>query len=48
MDIKRAEEEIKRLTELLEYHSKKYYEEDSPEISDNEYDMMFRKLQELE
>ncbi len=48
MDLKHAEEEVKRLTDLLEYHSKKYYEEDSPEISDNEYDMMFRRLKELE
>ncbi len=48
MDINLAKEEIKRLSELLEYHSKKYYEEDSPEISDNEYDLMFRQLQELE
>lgn len=48
MDFNNAKEEINRLTQLLEYHSKKYYEEDSPEISDREYDLMFRKLQELE
>lgn len=48
MDIKRAEAEIKKLIETLEYHSKKYYEEDSPEISDSEYDSMFRRLQDLE
>ena len=39
---------IKSLREQLEYHSRKYYVEDSPEISDYEYDMMFRSLQELE
>lgn len=48
MDYKLAEEEIKKLSALIEYHSKRYYEEDSPEISDSEYDMMFRRLQELE
>lgn len=40
-----------RITELrkkLEYHSYKYYVEDSPEISDYEYDALFRTLEELE
>ena len=39
---------IQELSELLEYHSKKYYVEDNPEISDYEYDMMMRKLIALE
>ena len=39
---------IKELTDLLNYHSRKYYTEDSPEISDYEYDMMLRELVELE
>ncbi len=41
----------KRVDELrasLAYHSKKYYVEDSPEISDYEYDMMFAELKRLE
>lgn len=42
--MKRAEE----LRKKLAYHSKKYYEDDAPEISDYEYDMMFRELKELE
>ncbi len=41
---KRAEE----LRAALAYHSKKYYVEDSPEISDYEYDMMFAELKKLE
>ena len=45
MDIKR---EIESLREKLRYHSRKYYVEDAPEISDYDYDMMFRALQELE
>lgn len=32
----------------IEYHNKKYYEEDSPEIDDYEYDMLVRKLESLE
>lgn len=40
--------EMRRLETELEYHSKRYYEEDSPEISDREYDMMFARLKELE
>jgi len=39
---------IQELSDLLEYHSKKYYIEDSPEISDYEYDMMLRELENLE
>ncbi len=40
--------EIDELRKILEYHSYKYYVEDSPEISDYEYDALFRRLQNLE
>lgn len=39
---------IEYLRKTLEYHSRKYYVEDSPEISDYEYDMLFRELEKLE
>ncbi len=39
---------IEELRILLRYHSIKYYVEDSPEISDFEYDALYRELQELE
>ena len=39
---------IDTLREELRYHSKKYYEEDAPEISDFEYDALFRELTNLE
>lgn len=39
---------IIKLRENIEYHRKKYYNEDAPEISDYEFDMMFRELEELE
>ena len=42
------EKKIQELTDLLNYHSKKYYEEDAPEISDFEYDRMLRELEDLE
>ena len=43
-----AEKRIKYLREVIEYNSKLYYEKDAPEISDYEYDAMFRELGELE
>ncbi len=42
------EKRIHELRELLEYHSKKYYVEDSPEISDFEYDALMNELKALE
>ena len=39
---------IEELRRLLAYHSRLYYEKDEPEISDYEYDMMFKELKELE
>ena len=48
MDIKKAELRIKELSDLLKYHNKKYYIEDSPEIEDFEYDAMLRELENLE
>ncbi len=42
------EKQISELREKIEYHSRKYYVEDSPEISDYEYDKMFYTLVRLE
>lgn len=47
-DLKKIENTISELRASLSYHSRKYYVEDSPEISDYEYDMMFKRLCELE
>ena len=41
-------EKINSLRETLRHHSYKYYVEDSPEISDFEYDALYRELQDLE
>ena len=43
-----AKKKIEELRKTLEYHAKKYYDEDSPEISDFEYDMMMNELKNLE
>jgi len=36
------------LRRLLAYHNRCYYEDDAPELSDAEYDGLFRELQQLE
>ncbi len=41
-------EELLYLRTQVEYHRKKYYLEDAPEISDAEFDRLFRRLEELE
>ena len=35
---------VDKLREELNYHAKKYYVEDAPEISDYEYDRLFYEL----
>lgn len=42
------QKKIEELRKTLRYHSDRYYNDDSPEIEDYEYDMMMRELQELE
>ena len=48
MDVKEAKELTKELTEQINYHNRKYYIEDSSEIDDYEYDMLYRRLQQVE
>lgn len=43
-----AKKQIVELREKLEYYAKKYYDEDKPEITDYEYDMMMNRLKALE
>ncbi|HOJ47376.1 MAG TPA: NAD-dependent DNA ligase LigA [Bacillota bacterium] len=40
--------EMRALEEKIEYHSRLYYELDSPEIPDSEYDKLFARLKKLE
>ena len=48
MNKKQAEKRIKELREITAYHAKKYYDDDEPEISDFEYDILMNELKNLE
>ncbi len=48
MNKKDAKKRIEELRKTVEYHAKKYYDDDSPEISDFEYDMLMVELRNLE
>ncbi len=48
MDKKQAEKKVEELRKKTEYYAKKYYDDDKPEISDFEYDMMMLELRTLE
>ena len=41
-------EEYEELKKVIDYHMKRYYDEDSPEISDYEYDQLMQKLKAAE
>ena len=43
-----AAQEIQKLRETIRYHDRKYYVEDAPEISDHEYDLLIKELEDLE
>lgn len=43
-----VKKELERLRREVAYHAKKYYVDDAPEISDYDYDMLYRRLEELE
>jgi len=45
---KRAEARIHKLAAAIRHHDYLYYVRDSPEVSDEEYDRLFRELRELE
>lgn len=48
MNKKQAKERIEELRKQAEYHAKRYYDDDKPEISDFEYDMLMVELRNLE
>ena len=48
MDLSAAKSRINELCEIIEYHNNLYYNNDAPEISDYEYDMLLRELEKLE
>ena len=48
MDKNNAKNRIEELRKQTEYYAKKYYDDDNPEISDFEYDMLMLELRNLE
>lgn len=48
MNNEKAKHRINELIKSINYHNNKYYNEDSPQISDYEYDMKLRELETLE
>ena len=48
MNKNQAKERIEELRKKVEYYAKKYYDDDNPEISDFEYDMLMVELRNLE
>ena len=48
MDFKEAKKRAAQLTKEIKHHNELYYNQDAPEISDYEYDMLQRELKGLE
>ena len=48
MNFETAKKRVSELTAQLNYHNDRYYNQDSPEISDYEYDILLRELESLE
>jgi DNA ligase (NAD+) len=48
MDVERAKERLSELKRLINYHNYRYYVLDAPEITDNEFDILMKELEELE
>ena len=48
MDINEIKARAEELRYQINYHNKRYYDMDAPEISDYEYDMLLRELEQIE
>jgi len=48
MNFEEAKARLLELVEVIRYHNKRYYDEDSPEITDFEYDALMRELKQIE
>ena len=48
MDKEKIKNRIEELKKITAYHAKRYYDDDDPEISDFEYDMLMLELRNLE
>jgi DNA ligase (NAD+) len=47
-DLDQPRQKVRELRKEIEYHEKKYYIENDPQISDYEFDILIKQLQELE
>ncbi len=48
MDMQEASRRVAALREQIDYHSRRYYDEDAPEIEDDAFDALTRELRTLE
>ena len=48
MNMQELELKVKKLRDEINYHNNRYYNEDSPEIEDFEYDKLLRELEDIE
>ncbi len=48
MNFEEAKKKAVKLSEEINYHNDRYYNHDDPEISDFEYDMLLRELEDIE
>lgn len=48
MNISQAQRRANELRRIINYHNKRYYDDDAPEIEDFEYDALMRELKKLE
>lgn len=48
LSYKQAEQKIQKLRKKIKYHEKKYYVDNNPQISDNEFDLLVKELEKLE
>ena len=44
MELETAQKRVKELREAIDYHSRRYYDEDAPEIEDDGFDALTREL----
>ena len=47
-DIKKLQKETEKLREEIRHHNTKYYDDDDPEISDAEFDLLMERLKKIE
>ena len=48
MDLAQAARRVTALREQIDYHSRRYYDDDAPEIEDDEFDALTRELRQIE